>query len=269
MGNDYVLPIEQTRVTQSQAKVKEILAQTDVKAQEMISAAENKAQIVIQTANTEAERIIEDARKKGEQEYESIKKQAYDEGFQKGQEDGLEKFKQDAVEGLNSLDTLAKSSFDMKKNIIDSAARDIVDLVSAIADKVCHQKFNNEVLHRITLDAIKQLHDKENISIIVNPQLVDNINTLVQDFRREIPKLQTLKILEDNSLSPDGVIVETPDTRLDSRVSSQIAEITQKMLTDTEDKSEYKSISRNNTEKTENELEQRQISRNNTEHTDD
>ena len=96
MGDDYVLPIEQTRVTQSQAKVKEILAQTDIKAQEIISAAENKSQIVVQTANTEAERIIDDARKKGEQEYESVKSQAYNEGFQKGQEDGLEKFKQDA-----------------------------------------------------------------------------------------------------------------------------------------------------------------------------
>lgn len=235
LGDEYVLPIEQSRVTQSQAKVKEILAQTDVKAQEIISAAENKSQIITQTANTEADRIIEDARKKGDQEYEQIKKQAYDEGFQKGQEDGLAKFQNDAAEGLKSLETLASSSFDMKKNIIDSATRDIVELVAAIADKVCHQKFDSEILHKITVDAIKQLHDKENITIIVNPKLVDNINALVSDFKNEIPKLQTVKILEDSSLSPDGVIVETPDTRLDSRISSQIGEITQKMLTDTED----------------------------------
>lgn len=234
-GDNYVLPIEQSRVTQSQAKVKEILAQTDMKAQEIISAAENKSQIITQTANTEADRIIEDARKKGEQEYEQIKKQAYDEGFQKGQEDGLLKFQSDAKEGLSSLETLASSSFDLKKNIIDSATKDIVELVSAIADKVCHQKFDNDILYKITVDAIKQLHDKENITIIVNPQLVDNINKLASEFKNEIPKLQTIKILEDNSLSPDGVIVETPDTRLDSRISSQIGEIAQKMLTDAED----------------------------------
>ena len=57
-GDNYVLPIEQSRVTQSQAKVKEILAQTDMRAQEIISAAENKSQIITQTANTEADRII-------------------------------------------------------------------------------------------------------------------------------------------------------------------------------------------------------------------
>ena len=96
---------------------------------------------------------------------------------------------------MKALDTLSGSSFDMKKNIIDSATRDIVDLVSAIADKVCHQSFDDEVLHNITIDAIKQLKDKENITIIVSPELVENINALVPIFREEIPKLQNLKIL--------------------------------------------------------------------------
>ena len=93
-------------------------------------------------------------------------------------------------------------------------------------------------VYKITLDAIKQLNDKENITIIVNPKLVDNINNLAPEFRAAIPNLQSLKILEDNSLSADGVIVETPDTRLDSRISSQIAEIAQNMLTGMDDELE-------------------------------
>ncbi len=234
MGGNYVLPIEQTKVTRQQAKVQQILEETDAKAQQIIDAAENKSQVVIQAANTEAETIIQNARKKGQQEYEAIKQEAYNEGFQKGEQDGLYKFQNDASKGLKSLDTLASSSFEIKKNIIESATRDIVDLVIAIADKVCHQKFDNEVLHNITLDAIKQLNDKENITIIINPELTENINELIPEFKNEIPKLQTLKILEDSSLSADGVIVETPDTRLDSRISSQIAEIAQQMLTEDE-----------------------------------
>ncbi len=235
VGDSFVLPIEQSRVTRSQAKVQQILEETDAKAQKIISDAENKSQIITETANTEATRIVEDAKKKAEEEYEAIKQQAYQEGFQKGEQDGLNKFTNDAMEGLKSLETLSSSNFDLKKNIIDSATRDIIDLVSTIADKVCHQKFDDDVLHKITLDAIKQLNDKETITIIVNPELVDNINSLVPAFREEIPKLKTLKILEDTSLSPDGVIVETPNVRLDSRISSQIAEITQKMLTGADD----------------------------------
>lgn len=231
MGDSFVLPIEQTRVTKQQAKVQQIIAETDAKAQQIIDSAQNQSQVVIQTANTEAERIIQNARARAEQEYETIKNQAYEEGFKKGEQDGLYKFQNDASDALKSLDTLASSSFDMKKNIIDSASQDIVDLVITIADKVCHQKFDNKVLYRITLDAIKQLNDKESITIIVNPELVENVNRLATSFRGEFPTLQNLRIVEDNSLSSDGVIVETPDIRLDSRVSSQIAEIAHKMLT--------------------------------------
>lgn len=230
-GENYVLPIEQSRVTASEAKVQKILADTDAKAQQIVDNAGIKSSIVVQTANNEATRMVEDAKKKAMQEYDSVKEQAYQEGFEQGRLDGLEKFKEDAAENLKALETLASSSFDMKKNIIDSASRDIVELISVIADKVCHAKFDEEMLHKITLDAIKLLNDKENITIIVSPQLVDYIQKMAPDFKASIQNLQTLKITEDNSLSPDGVIVETPSTRLDSRISAQIAELTQKMLT--------------------------------------
>lgn len=230
IGNNFVLPIEQSNVTLQQAKVKKIIEETDLKAQEILDGANNKSQVIVSTANTEAERIIEASRKKAQTDYDEIKQQAYDEGFQKGVNDGLLKFQDDSAEMLKSLETLASSNFEIKKNIIDSATLDIVSLVSTIADKVCHIKFDEKILHKITVDAIKELNDKENITIIVNPALVNNINSLAQNFKEEIPKLQTVKIIEDNSVSPDGVIVETLDTRLDARVSTAISEIARNML---------------------------------------
>ena len=230
IGNNYVLPIEQSNVTLQQAKVKKIIEETDAKAQRIIDGAENKSTVIVQTANTEAVRIVDQARKDAQNAFDEIKQQAYQEGFEQGQKDGLAKFQDDALQALKSLETLASSSFDMKKNIIDSATLDIIELISAIADKVCHVKFDKDILEKITIDAIKQLNDKENITIIVNPELVENINSLVPNFKDEFPKIQAIKILEDISVSPDGVIVETLNTRLDSRISTQITEIAQKML---------------------------------------
>ena len=139
------------------------------------------------------------------------------------------------MDALKSIDTLVASNFEIKKNIIDSATLDIVELISAIADKVCHIKFDDEVLKRITIDAIRELTDKENITIIVNPKLVNNINSLVNDFRNEFANLENIKILEDNSVSPDGVIVETLNTRLDSSISGRINTIVEQMLMSTDD----------------------------------
>ena len=238
IGNNYVLPIEQSNVTAQQAKVKRIIEETGVKAQSIINGAETKSQAIMQNATNEAEKMIDAAKAQAQKEYNKIVEQAYQEGFAKGENDGLEKFKQDASDALKSLDVLATSSFDVKKNIIDSATLDIVDLVSAIADKVCHIKFDKEVLKRITIDSIKQLREKENITIIVNPELVDNINKIMPKIKEEIPKVESIKIIEDNAVSPDGVIVETLTSRLDSRISSQISEIAQKMLTGANDELE-------------------------------
>ena len=231
IGNNYILPIEQSNVTAQQAKVKKIIEETDAKAQKIITGAESKSNVIVQTANNEAVRIVEQARKDAQSAYDEIKQQAYKEGFEQGQKDGLAKFQEDATNALNSLETLSSSSFDMKKNIIDSASIDIVELVAAIADKVCHASFDTKMLYKITLDAIKMLNDKENITIIVNPLLADKISTFSENFKEEITKIQSIKIIEDNSVSPDGVIVETLSTRLDSRISTQIAEIAAKMLT--------------------------------------
>ena len=238
IGNNYVLPIEQSNVTRQQAKVKKIIEETDAMAQQIIDGAENKSQVIVSTANTEAERIIEESRKRAQSDYDSVKQQAYDEGFQQGVMEGNEKFKQDAKEAIKSLETLASSSFDIKKNILDSATLDIVELVSAIADKVCHINFDDDVLYNITVDAIQELNDKETITIIVNPKLVENISSMIDDFRNEIPQLESIKIIEDSSVSPDGVIVETLTTRLDSRVSTRIAEITRNMLMGADDELE-------------------------------
>ena len=238
IGNNFVLPIEQSSVTIQQAKVKKIIEETDAKAQQIINSAENQAKSAIENANNEAIRIIDEARKTAEMEYDTIKQQAYQEGFIKGEQDGYEQFQNNAIDAIKSLEILASSSFDMKKNIIDSAEIDIVELVSAIADKVCHEKFNTKMLQKITLNAIKLLSDKENITIIVNPLLIERINSIANNFKNEIPNIKTLKILEDNSVSPDGVIVETLGTRLDSRISSQIAEITHQMLTGTDNELE-------------------------------
>ena len=47
IGNNFVLPIEQSNVTIQQAKVKKIIEETDAKAQQIIGNAEDKSNIII------------------------------------------------------------------------------------------------------------------------------------------------------------------------------------------------------------------------------
>lgn len=229
IGGEYVLPIEDTPVTQQQAKVKAIIAQTELKKKEMMAAAESKANTLVEQAETRATHIIEDARKRAEEEYEQIKQEGYDAGFEQGMKDGLEKFDNDAAEALKALDTLAQSSFELKHDIIKSAEKDIVELINAIALKVCGKPIDDNLLYKITAETVMQLPDKENITIIVNPKLVGRISSFSERFKYEIPNVKNIKIVEDPALSDDGTIVESISSRVDARISSKIEEIVKKL----------------------------------------
>ena len=60
--------------------------------------------------------------------------------------------------------------------------------------------------------------------------MVENIIKLSEEFKQELPQVKNIKIIEDAALSTDGTIVETPLSRVDSRVSSQIDEIAARLI---------------------------------------
>ncbi len=229
IGGEYVLPIEQSRVTRQQAKVQAIIAQTEQRKKDLMAAAERKANEMIEAAEVRVTHIIEEGKKKAEEEYEAIKQEGYDAGFEQGLKDGLEKFDNDSAEALKSLDVLASSSFEIKHDIIKSAEKDIVELINAIALKVCGKPIDDNLLYKITAETILQLPDKENITLIVNPKLVGRVSSFSERFKYEIPNLKNVRIVEDPALSDDGTIVETISTRVDARISTKIGEIVQKL----------------------------------------
>lgn len=251
IGENYVLPLTQSSISKYEAKVESILNDVEVEKKRLLQSAENEAEniktranLIVKEAESKANQIIgnakneslriikqaEDEQNKIKSQTEEISKKAYDEGFTKGQEDGLNKFKENSIDSIKALDTLANSSFEIKHNIVKSADMDIVELVIAIARKITTVKFDENMLKEVTISAIQQLKNKESITIIVNPQLVQNIINLSEGFKNEITQLKNIKIIEDTALSVDGVIVETPLSRVDSRISSQIEEIYTRLI---------------------------------------
>lgn len=225
MGSEFVVP---TETTIHQKKIQEALA----KEQEILANAENNARKILEQAKVDAEALIEQARAQALSEVDAIKSQAHNEGFEAGRQEGYEDITQELTDRVESINTFAKSNFDIKGNIIKSAYQDIIDLVVHIAHKVCSKslELDDEVLIEITQKAINSLKDKENITIIVNPQMAQQIYAISDELRERIPQLESIKIIEDNSVSPDGTIVETPLSRVDSRISSQIDEISEQLF---------------------------------------
>jgi len=224
-GGSFVVPIEDSS---HHIKIQEALA----KEQEIILQGEQKAQEIIEEAQSQAQKIIEDARNQALSEVDGIKEEAHTEGFEAGRQEGLEDITNELQDRIITVNDFANSQFEIKTNIIKSAHLDMIKLVVEIAQKVCSKslELDDNILKEITQNAIQALKDKEDITIIVNPQMAEKIYAISDELKEQIPQLSSIKIIEDNSVSADGTIVESPLSRVDSRVKSQINEIADKLI---------------------------------------
>ena len=225
LEGSFTVPIEQ--ITQS-AKVLEALE----KEKEIIEQAEQKAQEIIEQAREQSERMVENARNQALSEVEAITQQAHQEGFEAGRLEGLEDITNELQDKVIATNNFAKSNFEIKNNIIKSAHLDIINLIIEISQKVCSKslELDDNILKEITQTAILALKDKEDITIIVNPEMAEKIYAISDELKEKIPQLSSIKIVEDKSVSPDGTIVESPLSRVDCRVKSQINEISDKLM---------------------------------------
>lgn len=225
IGDSFVVPIEQSAHNK---KLQEALE----KEKEIVIQAERKAQEIIDQAVVDGQQIIEESKNKALSEVDAITQQAHDEGFEAGRQEGLADITQELQDKIIAVNNFAQSNFDIKHNIIKSAYFDMIKLIVEISQKVCSKslELDDNILKEITQNAIQSLKNKEEITIIINPEMAEKIYAISDELKEKIPQLLSIKIIEDDSVSPDGTIVESPLSRVDSRIKSQIDEIADRLM---------------------------------------
>lgn len=224
-GESFIVPVEQDAHNK---KIQEALN----KQRELVEQGERQAAEILEQAQAQAQQLIEDATNQALAQVDEITQKAHEEGFEAGRQEGLENITNELSDKIINVDNFAQCNFDIKNNIIKSAQRDIVNLVIEIAQKVCSKslELDDKILMEITENAIRALKDKEDITIIVNPEMAEKIYAISDELKEKVPQLSSIKIVEDNSVSPDGTIVESPLSRVDCRIKSQIDEIANKLM---------------------------------------
>ena len=238
VGSSYVLGVsdEQMRA-QALVNAKNI-------ANEIIDKARQQAQAIISDAQSKAKKHFDDAVSQANSQVEKITQTAKQQGYQKGYEEAQQAVRNDLAQIVLNVDKFAHSEFEIKKRIIKSAHNDIVELVVAISGSVCKKALNvdKEILYNITKAAINELKEKEEVRIFVNPNMAQKIYEISERLKTEILSLKSIKIVEDASVSEDGTIVESVNSRVDNRISSQIDVIAQKLFEELQTADESKLV---------------------------
>lgn len=230
MGSSYVLGNSDAQMcAQTLINAKTLAKEIVDKAKQE---AEQQACAIIAEAAEKAQKNTDEAILQANLKVDEITENARREGYEKGYEEGQQTIRQELTDKIENLDKFAQSEFEIKKRIIKSAHNDIVNLVIAIAEKVCRKELaiDGEILYNITKAAINELKEKEEVKIFVNPNMAHKIYEISDTLKDNILSLKSIKIVEDASVSEDGTIVEAISSRVDNRVSSQIDVIAQKLL---------------------------------------
>lgn len=223
--------INEKSVLEIEEQIKLLNEELELKRNEAIAII-NEAKLEADKILVEADKALVDAKNNAEQLVNDIKAQAYDEGFNRGVADGTAHIEEQMRERVSTLETLISYSYDMKSQIIKSAEKDIIDLVILIAHQLTKSKIEIDpsIIENILSQAILELKEREELKVFVNPSIVNDLNIIIENISNNLKGLGTIKLVEDKTVDPDGIIVESPDTRIDARLQVQVAELSKKLL---------------------------------------
>lgn len=202
-------------------------------AAEIIHKANEEYAVIIKNAEEQVDKLLKGA----QEEIEKIKELANKTGFDKGYSEGQSKIMEDLHNKIKSVEILANSALEIKKEIILSSERDILDLTIAIAERIIREKLNisPEILLNIIKSALNQVKDKEEIKILVNPSITKYLYEHSEDLKNSIKGIKNIKIIEDRTIRPDGALIESMESKIDARLETQIEEITKQLLQQAEE----------------------------------
>lgn len=194
-----------------------IKTQADAMAANIKKEAEAQAAKIVAEAEAERDRIVAEAKKEG-----------YDAGYEDGYVNGTKESERLIDRLHNVLDAVMKR----REEILNETEYQIVELVVLMARKVVKIISENQktVIMNNVLQALKKVKGRGDVTIRVN--LVDAKLTSdhINDFISRVEAVKGITVVEDTTIEKGGCIVETDFGAIDARISSQLAELEQKII---------------------------------------
>ena len=189
---------------------------------------EEEASQLVTDAEAKARQLIEDA----EARVASIEKEAYSRGYDTGKEEGFQEGTRELQRLLDRLHVIINTVIDKRKEIIEDAETQVIDLVLLISRKVVKvisENQRNVVINNV-VQALRKLKSRGDVAIRVNLSDLDLTTEHIKDFMKMVENVKSITVLEDSTVEKGGCIIETDFGEIDARISSQLREIEEKVL---------------------------------------
>lgn len=160
-------------------------------------------------------------------------REAHGKGLSEGIREGRELQKKETLQSILALSALIEDLSGLKKNMLEAAEDQILELALAIAEKVIQMETttNRDVIQNVLRAAMKSIVDRENMKVRVHPQDFQYMLEIKSDFLKKLDGIKNIVFEQDASITRGGAIVETMFGEVDARVDQQYSEIKSVMTT--------------------------------------
>ncbi|MGP1586776.1 MAG: flagellar assembly protein FliH [Treponemataceae bacterium] len=230
---------KQQLLDNTEEESKKIIANAEEIANAEVAKKKEEAEALKQKAQEQADSLIAQAREQAallvseaESKVEQIKTDAQKEGFTAGHKEGYEDGNAEVSRLIERLHTVINKTLDRRLEILDETEQQIVNLVLLVSRKVVKvisEKQRDIVLHNINA-ALKKLKTRGDITIRVNMADLSLASEHLKDFIKNVEVQDRISFMEDSSVEAGGCVIETDFGSIDARISSQLAELEQRIL---------------------------------------
>ncbi len=156
----------------------------------------------------------------------------YQKGFEEGKREGLRLGRDEVAQVVSQLKAISGAILEAKKEIINQAQREVVELALAIAKRVvrANVQVNKEIIINMVEETLRRTVDRERIVIRVNPSDVEVIKSNRSQYTSSIEGIENLEIVADRRVSPGGCVVETNTGSVVADIDAQLEEIKEKLI---------------------------------------
>ena len=242
---------KKTLLDNTEAQAEQIIKNAEEAASAEVKKKTDEAALIKQDAQAEAEKIIEEAKAKAEEilakaeaDGQEKQKEAFNEGFEEGKKAGYEEGFKEAQRLIDMLHEIINTAIARRQEILEETEQQIVDMVILVSRKVIKvlSEQQVDVVKNNVLQALRKVKGKVNVTVRVNMQDVKLTTEHAKEFLDAVQNIENIKVVEDSSVDIGGCIIDTDFGSIDARISSQLAELEQKILEISPIKSKSKTV---------------------------
>ncbi|MFO7760987.1 MAG: FliH/SctL family protein [Thermodesulfobacteriota bacterium] len=174
---------------------------------------------------SEAEKELSRVREELERiraEQKDLKNKAYEEGLASGQEEGRRKGREEYAEKIDSITLLINELGEIPKKLVNEYEAEILELIKVMAERLVQQEISQDkpVIREILNSALEYIVESTTVSVKMNRADIERLNSSSEQGELLFGK-RRVKLVEDNSISVGGCLVETSSGEVDATLENR------------------------------------------------